>query len=90
VDLAAQDCHIVAQHHDFDREGFVTAAHEPNQSEDSAKRPGEEREGHRRMFSGTDALRQSAAHGPWMKFSAQTGVIHSERAQMASAFSPVR
>jgi hypothetical protein len=52
VDLAPEDCYLVAQHDDLDGEVFVTAAHEPDQLEDTAERLVEERERHFPIFAG--------------------------------------
>jgi hypothetical protein len=41
-DLASEDCHLVAQHHDLDGEVHVPATGEPDQLEDAAERPVEE------------------------------------------------
>jgi hypothetical protein len=40
--LAPEDCHLVAQHHDLDREIGVATAEESDDLEDPAKRPVQE------------------------------------------------
>ncbi len=72
VDLASQHRHLVTQHDDFDREVCVTATGEPNQLEDAAERPVEQREGHRRMLAPRESGRQSPDNSRWMAFSAPT------------------
>ena len=42
IDLASEDCHLVAQDHDLDREIRISAANESDELEDAAERPVEE------------------------------------------------
>ena len=42
LDLASEDCHLVAQDHDLDREIRISAANESDELEDAAERPVEE------------------------------------------------
>jgi len=42
MDLASEDCHLVAQEHDLDREIRIPAAKESDELEDAAQRPVEE------------------------------------------------
>ena len=58
VDLVSKHRHLAA------------ATGESNELEDTAERPVEEREGHRRMLAASDARGQTAGHGPRMAFSA--------------------
>ncbi len=46
VDLTSQDCHLVAQYHDLDREVRISSTDEVDQLQHAAERPVEEREGH--------------------------------------------
>ena len=73
MDLAPQDCHLVAQYNDLDGEIGVTAEDESDELEDATERPVEEREGHCRMLAAPESRRQGAGRGPWMAFSAPTG-----------------
>lgn len=74
VDLASQDCHLVAQDDDLDREIRFSAANESDQPQDTAERPGRATTGSRaRMLAAPRASRQSPAHSGWMTFSARTG-----------------
>ena len=61
VDLASEDCHLVAQHDDLDGEIRVAVTDESDELKDTAERPVEEREGHRWMLSAPESRRQSAA-----------------------------
>ena len=63
VDLASEDRHLMAQHQDFNGEIDIAASGEPDQLEDAAERPVEEREGHRSMLAAPSTGRQSPAHG---------------------------
>ena len=51
MDLASEDYHLVAQHHDLDGEVRVSAANELDELKGAAERPVEERQGHRSMLS---------------------------------------
>ena len=64
VDLASKDCHLVAQHDDLDGEIHVIATGEPDELEDAAERPVEEREGHFRLLAARGSGRQSPVHSP--------------------------
>ena len=72
VDLASEECHLVSEHDDLDRELRVAATGEADQLEDATERSIKEREGHRRMLAAADRQRQSAGHSSWMAFSAPT------------------
>ena len=80
VDLAPEDCHLVSEHDDLDGELGVASTGEPDELEDAAERPVEEREGHRRMLAESEFQRQSPAHSPWMTFSAPTGGVGRDAA----------
>jgi len=73
VDLASEDCHLVAQHDDLDGEIGVTSANESDELEGAAERQVEVREGHCWMLAALGSRRQSAGRRPWMTFSAPTG-----------------
>ena len=62
VDLASEDYHLVAQHHDLDGEVRVAAAEESDELEGTAERSVEQREGHRWMLATPGASCQSPAH----------------------------
>lgn len=72
VNLAPEDRHLVAQHDDLDGEIRVTAPNESDELEDTAERPVEEREGHRRMLVASEPRRQSPACDTRMGLSART------------------
>jgi hypothetical protein len=73
MDLASEDAHLMAQHHDLDSEVRVLAEGEPDELGEAAERPVEEREGHCRMLAEWESRRQSPGRSPWMAFSAPTG-----------------
>ncbi len=50
MDLAPEDRYLVAEQDHLDGEVRVAATQEPDQLEETAERPVEEREGHRRML----------------------------------------
>jgi environmental stress-induced protein Ves len=62
LDLASEDRHFVAQHHDFNGEIRFFANDETDQLKDAAERPVEEREGHVWMLTAPSTSRQSPAH----------------------------
>jgi len=72
VDLAPEDCQLVAQHDDFDGEIRATATDQSDDLKDTAERPVQERGGHRRMLAADGIRRQSPGHSRWMAFSAPT------------------
>ena len=59
VDLAPEDCHLVAKHDDLDGEVRVPATGKSDELEEAAEGPEEERESHRRMLAAQGAKRQS-------------------------------
>lgn len=58
VNLALEDCYLVAEHDDFKGELGAATAGEPNQLEEAVERPVEEREVHRWMLAGAGARSQ--------------------------------
>jgi hypothetical protein len=86
VDLAPEDCHLVAQHDDLDGETRGTPTNESDELKEAAESPVYERESHRRMFAADGTKRQSPAHGCWMTFSAPTG---SQTPCYADPFDPL-
>jgi hypothetical protein len=73
VDLASEECHLVAQHDDLDGEIGVASANESDELEGAAERQTEEREGHCWMLAALGSRRQRGGRRPWMTFSAPTG-----------------
>jgi hypothetical protein len=72
LDLASEDCHLVTEYDDLDREICVSATEEPEQLEDAAESPIEEREGNRWMLAASHEWGQSAVQHAWMRLSAPT------------------
>lgn len=54
MDLTSEDCHLMAQHHDLDSEVRVTATDQPDELQDAAEGPVEERKCHCRMLAAWD------------------------------------
>ena len=73
MDLAPQDCDLMAQHDDLDGEIGVTATDEADELDDAAERSVEERQGHCRMLAAWEPRRQSPGRRPWMALLAPTG-----------------
>ncbi len=71
VDLASEDCHLVAQHDDLDGEIRVTATDQSDELQDTAERPVEEREGRRWTLAAPESRRQSPACDTRMGLSAR-------------------
>ena len=83
MDLAWEDCHLVAEHDDFYGEVRVVAAGEPRQLEDAAERPIQEREG-----SPLDARRIRRA---WSKSSTQAsdGIVGTHKSRQPQLTRPI-